>query len=127
LNQKTKRLFVFGNKHLKNDSFAVQVGQRIKETRKDIDVVHCQSPFALLEFSQEEMAILDVVANADRPTLIEDVSRIKTSNLVSLHDFDLGFFLSLMREMGTAKKIKIIGVPRHGNIEEVAKEVEKWL
>ena len=43
---------------------------------------------------------------------------------MSLHDFDLGFFLSLMKELGINKKIKIIGIPENGNIKEIADGVK---
>ena len=81
----------------------------------------------MLDSKDEELLILDVVKNIRKPAIIEDASRIMTKNIVSLHDFDLGFFLKLMNEMKINKKLKIIGVPSKGNAAKIAKEVEKWL
>ena len=54
-----------------------------------------------------EILILDVVKDIKKTIVISDVSQIKTRRLMSLHDFDLGFFLNLMKELGINKKIKM--------------------
>lgn len=122
-NQKMKTLYVFGNEFLRDDCFAGIVSENLKDK---FSIEHCRSPDDLLE-AKGNIVILDVVKNTKEPILIDDVSKIKTRSLVSLHDFDLGFFLNLMEGMGINKKIKIIGIPMKGNAKEIAKKVEKWI
>lgn len=115
---KKKTLYVFGNEHVGNDGFA----QTIAKEMKGFDVQHCRSPDDLLD-AQGDILILDVVKGIQEPIVIEDISQLKTRKMVSLHDFDVGFFLNLMNGMGIGKKIKILGVPEQGNGKNLAKKV----
>lgn len=114
-----KKLYVFGNEHLEFDAMAKTVAEKLK----GVEVVHCRSPDDLLDV-EGEIVILDVVKDILKPIVITDIEQIKTRNMLSLHDFDLGFFLNLLEEMGEGKKIKIIGIPDQGDVEEIARKVE---
>ncbi len=115
-----KRVYVFGNEYLADDSLAKRVAARIS----GIDFVRCTSPDELLDAQEEDIVILDVVKDASEVMVINDISRLKTRSLVSLHDFDLAFFLKLMQGMGINKNIRIIGIPSVGNPELLAKKVK---
>ncbi len=114
---------MFGNEYLEQDSFALAVAKKFENK---FQVVHCTSPEQLMN-AKGEIIILDVVKGAKNPVIITDVEQLKTRKLTSLHDFDVGFFLNLLRNAGMAKKIKIIGLPEKGNAEEIAKKVETWI
>ena len=116
-----KKIYVFGNENLEEDKLSTGVGRLLS---KKFKIIHCRSPDELLEAEEDEILILDVVKGIKGPIVIEDISQIKTNKMLSLHDFDLGFFLNLMKEMGINKKIKIIGVPAKGDIKEIAKRAE---
>ena len=117
-----KKLFVFGNEYLENDSMAVQIAKELN----NIEIVHCRNPDDLIE-EDGDLLILDVIKGAKKTRIIENIDEIKTRNILSLHDFDLGFFLKLMEELGTPKKVRIIGIPEKGNIDEIAMEVKACL
>ncbi len=119
--QKVKKLYVFGNEHLEDDRLSADLGRLLS---KKFKIVHCRSPDELLEADEDEILILDVVKGIKEPIVIKDINQIKTNKMLSLHDFDLGFFLNFMEVMGINKKIKIIGVPAKGNIKEIAKKAE---
>ena len=114
------KLHVFGNEYLKEDSFATEVAEYV-----DAEIVSCRSPDELLD-AEGPVRILDVVKDAESVRLITP-ERVKAQGMLSLHDFDLGFFLKLMKEMGMEKEIKIIGIPQRGNPQSIAKEVEACL
>lgn len=116
-------LYVFGNEYLAQDSMA----RRVSEHLQGIDIVHCHSPEELLEADEEIITILDVVVGITKPIVITDITKLKTRNLVSMHDFDLGFFLKLMKELGQEKHVRIIGVPQAGDAKALAKDVEKLI
>ncbi len=118
-----KTVYVFGNEYLEEDKAAVTVAQMLN----DVKIVHCRTPDDLLDAEDKEITILDTVKGIDKPTLITDIKQLKTKNIISLHDFDVGYFLNMMNELGMAKKIKIIGIPANSEHAEMAKEVEKWL
>ena len=119
----TKRVFVFGNPYLEEDSFALQVGRHLKK----IKVVPCENPDFLLDLPEEHITILDVVQNIKKPILIKDLTQLQSRTMVSLHDFDLGFFLLLIKKLGIPKKIKIIGVPQQGDAQKIASQVKPWI
>ncbi|MFH1316221.1 MAG: hypothetical protein ABII01_01765 [Candidatus Woesearchaeota archaeon] len=118
-----KDLYVFGNEHLEFDSFATKVAERFD----NVNIIKCHSPDMLLNIDQEKLTILDVVKNIKNPLIIEDVSQIRASHIMSLHDFDLGFFLNLLKEVGMEKKVRIIGVPPEGDPAKIAEKVQKWI
>ena len=118
-----KTLYVFGNAYLQDDRFAQEVASLVDGCH----ICHCSSPDELLDASGDEILILDVVKGISSPVLIDNVSQIKTRNLVSLHDFDVGFFLNMWEAIGEQKSIKIIGVPMSGDAQSIASQIKGWL
>ncbi|MFC1648838.1 hypothetical protein ACFL1B_05250 [Nanoarchaeota archaeon] len=56
---------------------------------------------------------MDVVQGIDEVKLFDDIETFEQHKPSSLHDFDLGFFLKLLKEAGQVKgKVTIIGVPQ---------------
>ena len=53
------------------------------------------------------------------------MDKIVTGKVYSLHDFDLGFNLKLMKKTGTLKDVNIIGIPAYMKDEEVYDGVKK--
>ena len=119
-----KSVFVFGNEFLEGDNFAFKVGKKMENK---FNMVYCRSPDEILECNNKNIVILDVIKNIDKPVIIEDISRLNTRKIISLHDFDVAFFLNLMKGIGIKKNIKIVGIPPKGSVDEIAKEVEKWI
>ena len=99
---KMKTLYVFGNEFLEDDKLAGIVS---KDSKGKFHIEHCRSPDDLLD-AEGDILILDVVKGIKEPVMIENISKIKSRNLMSLHDFDLGFFLKLMKGMGINKRLK---------------------
>lgn len=115
-----RNLYVFGNEFLEEDRKARELSSMLE----GFNVVHCRSPDELLECEEDEILILDVVSGIKKPMIITDIEQIKTTKMLSLHDFDLGFFLKLMKEMGMDKKIKIIGIPPSGDLKKIKEEIK---
>ena len=118
-----KTVYVFGNKFIEQDNFAHQVAHKLH----GISVKECCSPEQLLDIDDESITILDVVEHIEKPILIMDVNQLKAPHLVSLHYFDLGFFLQLMEKMGMQKNIKIIGIPQQGDFKKIIEQVKAWI
>jgi len=119
-------LLVFGNEYLKEDSLAVEISRELEID--DVDVKRCTSPDQLYDYQDYEIVfVLDVVKGIDEVKMITDIDQIKSHKLYSLHDFDLGFFLKLMKELGVLKEIKIIGIPQSGDKEKIKREIIKLL
>ncbi len=119
-----KHLYVFGNEYLESDSFAKEMAEELKEKAR---ITSCTTPDLLLDAEEEEIIILDVIKNVKETTVITDAAQLKINKLVSMHDFDLAYFLELMKQLGMAKKIKIIGIPESGDKKKIVKEIIKYL
>ena len=119
-------ILAFGNELIEQDNLAVKISKELK--LENADVERCYSVNDLFKYQNyENIFILDVVRNLNKVTLIEDINKIKTHKLYSLHDFDLGFFLKLMKQLGKLKEIKIIGIPQKGDKEIIKKEIKEIL
>jgi len=121
---KLKKVYIFGNEYVNQDNFAHKVAGFFKKPFKH---VHCESPDFLFDTKEKDITIIDVVQNIEEPLIIVDADQVMSNNIVSLHDFDLGFTLKLLKKLGKEKNIKIIGIPSEGDPEKIAKKVEKWI
>ncbi len=119
-----KNLYVFGNPYLEQDRFAIEVARQLSDK---VRLVFCRNPDELLQAQDDEILIIDVVKNIKEPVCITDPAQLKTQSMVSLHDFDLGFFLNLLDRMGIHKQVRIIGIPMKGNARQLAREVDAWI
>ena len=70
-----------------------------------------------------DIYILDVVKGLKQVTIIDDVEKLETGDLVSLHDFDVGFFIKFLKGL-RAVNAKVIGIPYGSKKQKVIKEVE---
>ncbi len=117
-------LLAFGNPYLEEDNLAIKIADSMLDDQlKDLEIIKCLAPDEILSYMDKEFYILDVVKNAKEVMLIDDIDRLNASNIISMHDFDLGFFLKLMKETGRIDKVKIIGIPQSGDIKELKKKI----
>jgi Ni,Fe-hydrogenase maturation factor len=123
-----KYLLAFGNPYLKEDNLALELADiLIKEKIKGIEIVKCISPEEVMDYLNKDFYILDVVKDLKEVRMIDDIDKLQSGKMVSLHDFDLGFFLKLMKETGKIDKVKIICIPQEGDVEKIKEEVIKIL
>lgn len=115
------KIVCLGNEFVEGDSLAVEVGAELK--KRGFDVVFVRDSFELMEIvsSDDEFVILDVVEGLDCVRKI-GVKDLRVDSIMSAHDFDASYVLKLLRE-----KVRIIGIPRSGDVGGVILEVEKIL
>lgn len=119
-----KTVLCFGNEFVKEDSLAKQLADEIKI--KGVEFVKCNSVDVIFDYKLDEVFILDV-ANVDKVVAFDDLGKLKAGKITTLHDFDLGFFLKLLKELKQIKKIRIIAIPQEGDKEKIKGEIEKIL
>lgn len=115
------KAFAFGSESEKQ---AWEIVEKIKNDFTELDFVKSESVADIFE-EKNDLLILDVVKGLKKPEFIP-VDRIKERNIFTLHDFDLGFFLKLMKEAGKIGNVHIIGVPESFD-EKHIKETKKLL
>ena len=106
------KIYCFGNEYVEGDGTA-------KAITKDISIpyvefVPADSPDAIMD-EEGTIYILDVVKDADDVMVIRDLERLRERRLMSLHDFDLQFFLKLMKNIGKIDDVCIFGIPQQSN------------
>ena len=130
------KIFCFGNPYVEEDNAALKLADIFSASTADkkagkplvgFEFIKCETPDYLLDFEGETIFILDVVRGIKEVSIIDDIAKLEPHSLVSLHDFDLCFFLKLIQAAGQVRNIKIIGIPYCRKASEVKDEVTKKL
>lgn len=116
------KIYCFGNEFLENDSLAKEIADEIKID--GVSFIKCDSPTDIV-LEEKEIIILDVVESIDKTIIIDDINQLKDNKIYSLHDFDLSFFLQLMKKTNQINKVRIIGIPMKGNKENIKEDIIK--
>src|SRR3989344_712349 len=103
-----RKIYVFGNTLIKNDSLAVTITKKLQKDFPKINFVHLDPNE---EIKEKNITILDVAEGITKTTVLHDVNQLEHGKKFSLHDFDVAFSLKLMKKADLIKKIKIIAVP----------------
>jgi hypothetical protein len=111
---RNKKILVFGNKYLEEDSLALEVAMEL-----GMDYQEVNDSFQIITLDLNDYIILDVVKGISKPGIVSGEA-IKTNNLLSLHDFDLGFILKLRNSNPI-----IIGLPMKYEKEDAVREVRE--
>lgn len=120
-----KTILVFGNPHLKDDSLAIEIARDIK--LPGFKFVECARPDDLFDYDADKVYIMDVVKGLNQVELITDIEKIKEFSSLSLHDFDLGYFLKLMMATGKISGVRIVGLPFGADADVVKQQVKELL
>lgn len=104
-----KTFYVAGNPLVKEDSVPLKIMNRLQKRFPH----HKFKEFDPTEDFPEEKSlnILDMVIGLDDVQVIKDINKIVTGKLYSLHNFDLGFNLKLMKKAGKIRSANLIGIP----------------
>lgn len=119
------KVLVFGNPIAKIDSAAVKIAALLDGKLPGVQFVRFDAAEDL-EKEGSELVILDAVVGLSRPRSI-GLEELELTAPLSLHGFDLGWTLVLLRKMGRVKKATIIGVPARKPVKESLQEVKKLL
>ncbi len=107
-------VLVFGNPYADDDNLAIEIAQDLKIDGVDFKIL--QNPDDILNYKKNErLFILDVLRNVDDFILVKDYKKLEERKIFSVKDFDLGFFLDLIKKTGKLKETIIIGIPEDGD------------
>ena len=119
-----KIILIFGNPLLDFDNLPLKLAPKLQKKFPEIDFV-ITDPSENLNPIGGELIIIDTVENIKNVVLIDDIEKLETGKIYSLHDFDLAFNLKLLQKIGKLKKVKIFGVPMEGDEEKILKQLAK--
>lgn len=116
------KIFCFGNEFIQEDGLAKELINELDV--QNVEFVSCTQVEELLD-QQGRLLIMDVVKGIDEVTVIEDINDLQSKNIMSLHDFDLGFFLKLLNAIDTVSEVVIIGLPMKGRKNKIKQSVKE--
>jgi Ni,Fe-hydrogenase maturation factor len=140
-----KTIFCFGNPLVKEDSLPLQLIDELQSAFPDItfrpaytvedveDHINCKNIDNGDDDGDEdkeinkELIIIDVVKGIQKISILtdEDIQSCRTQ--CSLHDFDIGASIQLMKKLGMIKKATIFGIPFGCSKKKVLNALKKLI
>jgi len=106
-------IYLFGNEDVEMDSLPLTLGSVIHKTFPHISSVIIKPNDELSFIDEQNPILIDTVLGIEEVSLFDesDIEKIVLSPRASVHDFDLGFQLKLLKKMGMFRKWRLIGIP----------------
>jgi len=115
---------VFGNSLVKKDSLPIRLLPELKQAFPEIEF----KEFDAIEDLQNEgkiLYILDSVEGINKVEVITNIDLLLVNKIYSVHDFDLGYVLKLMKKMGMVEQVTIFGVPPNMRKDQAVKQLRQ--
>jgi Ni,Fe-hydrogenase maturation factor len=119
-------VYVFGNPLVKKDSLPIELMGDLKKSFPNINFKEID-PTENLHKLGKKLYIIDTVVGIKNVTVIKDIDSIELNKIYSLHDFDLGFNLKLMKKAGIIDDVIIFGIPANMRKQEALKQLKNAL
>jgi hypothetical protein len=107
---KSYKFLVFGNPLLDNDSLPLRLMGPLRKRFPSFEFREFD-PSENLEREGRDLMIIDTAEGIEKVTLLTDIDSIATSKIYSMHDFDLGFSLKLLKKAGYIDSARVFCVP----------------
>lgn len=121
---KTNRImntvYIAGNPLVEKDRLPLEIKRDLQKLFPNIRFLEFDPTE---EFPEQTMHIIDTVIGIDKVSIIDDIDKIVSEKRYSLHDFDLGTNLKLMKKLDKIRRVRIIGVPVDMKKEHAVKAV----
>lgn len=117
-------IYLFGNPLLNFDSLPLLFKAELEKEFPNISFSEAD-PSENLKPENKELFIIDSAAGIKEVTVLEDLTRIKTEAAYSLHDFDLGATLKLLKKIGVLEKASIFCVPQEGDEKKILSDLKE--
>ncbi len=118
------KILIFGNPLIEKDSLPLKLLPKLKEQVPNIEFIEFD-PTEGLEKQGRSLIILDCVEDIEKVQIIDSIDKIQTNKLYSMHDFDLGYNLKLLKKLNLIDDIKIIGVPMNVKEEDALIQISE--
>ena len=119
------KVSVFGNREVKEDSLVVELLPELKKRLVKVRFKLEDPVEGLSPPDEGEWVIVDVAKGVKGVKMIRDLDKLETSRRVSLHDYDLGMELKLLKKLGKVKKVRIIAVEMGMDKKKALKQIVK--
>jgi hypothetical protein len=100
--------YVFGNPLVEEDSLPLRL---IEKLRREFPSLEFREFDTTEDLTGRDLNIIDTVKGIKKVMVIGDIDKISISKVYSMHDFDLGQNLKLMKKTGMIDRVSIYGIP----------------
>ena len=118
-----KKIYIFGNIDLPNDSLPLRILPNIEEKFPNILFV-INDPNEEWDV-EDEIVIIDTVVGIKEITIFYNLENFLPAPRLSVHDFDALTNLRLLQKIGRIKSVKIIGVPQDLDEQDAILKISK--
>lgn len=119
---KKRTVFIVGNPLVRADSMPLRIMPRLQKMLPQIEFVLFE-PTRMDIPLKKDIVFVDTVEGIRKVRVLDDIGKIEAFHACSLHDFDLGAQLLLLRKFDLLGKVRIVGVPAKGKVEKTATDV----
>lgn len=116
------KILVFGNPLVDEDSLPLRLIPDLKKKFPEIEFKEFDS-VEELQNEGRNLTIIDTVKGIDKVQIIDDIESFELNKIYSLHDFDLGYNLKLMKKAGMIDSVIILGTPIQKDEQRIFKEL----
>ncbi len=122
-----KKIYVLGNSLVDKDSLPLKIVGELRKVFPKIIFEEIDPTENLPE--EENLVLIDSIVGIDKVRVLslEDLDKVELSPQCSVHDFDLGFQLKLMKKLGKVKDVKIVGIPANYDEKKAIEEIKSAL
>lgn len=121
-----KKILVFGNPIVEKDSLPLGIIGELSGKFPGIEFKE-YDPNENLEKEGRHLDIIDTVEGIKEAKVITDIDSIITSRLYTMHDFDLGHSLKLLKKLGYIDSVRIFGVPMKISRREAIEQLSRLI
>ena len=107
-----KKILVFGNPLVEEDSLPIKLLPQLQKAFPRIEFKEIDSA-EQVEDEGLDLVIIDAVSGIKKVEAISDLDSIQLEKIYTMHDFDLGITLKLLKKMRKIDSALIFGVPLH--------------
>ncbi len=118
------KIYVLGNPLVEIDSLPIKLLLKLEDMFPKIQFIELD-PSEDFDTSEKTLNLLDTALGLKKVQLIKDIDKIVVERACSLHDFDLGHNLKIMKKFGLIEEVNIIGVPPKMNEMVAIKQIKE--
>lgn len=124
--EKKKKILVFGNPLTKKDNIALKILPSLRKKFPEIEFMEFD-PTEGIENEGANLTIIDAVEGAKEVIVLteKDFGKIESGKIFSVHDFDLGQTLKLLKKAKILEKATIFGIPQKMEKNRAFAEISK--
>ncbi len=119
---KINKILVFGNPLVEEDSLPMKFIPQLQKDFPQIEFKEIDSA-EQVEDEGRDLMIIDAVAGLVNVVVITDLESIELQKIYTMHDFDLGITLKLLKKMDKLDSVLIFGIPLHYEKEKAYAEL----